>query len=106
MPPAPRPHAPAPLQMSTSNNSTNFAVLAEGEVGLLFKNKRDRKVSARPAPVLSSVGASNAPPPPPPPQVINVDPNAPPGDNTTRTEIRTPDYSQCVLWDHFSRRKG
>lgn len=49
--------------------------------GLLFKNKRDRKV-------------------------INVDPNAPPGDNTTRTEIQTPEYRQVVIYDHMTRRKS
>jgi len=68
-------------QTSTSNSSPNFQVLADNEAGLLFKNKRDRKV-------------------------INVDPKAPPGDNTTRTEIRTSEFFQCVIYDHFTRRKG
>lgn len=49
--------------------------------GLLFKNKRDRKM-------------------------INVDPKAKPGDNTTRTEIITPEYQQAVIYDHVTRRKG
>lgn len=66
---------------STSTSSPNFAVLADSEVGLLFKNKRDRKV-------------------------INVDPRAAAGDNTTRTEIRTSEVLQAVLYDHFTRRKG
>jgi len=39
-------------------------------------------------------------------QVINVDPKSNPGDNTTRTEIRTGEYLQCVIYDHFTRRKG
>lgn len=56
-------------------------MIADGEVGLLFKNKRDRKV-------------------------VNVDPLSAPGDNTTRTEIRTGEYAQVVIYDHFSRRKG
>jgi hypothetical protein len=68
-------------QASTSSASPNFAVLAESEAGMLFKNKRDRKV-------------------------INVDPRANPGDNTTRTEIRTAECLQAVVWDHFTRRKG
>jgi hypothetical protein len=46
----------------------------------MFKNKRDRKV-------------------------INVDPKEPPGDNTTRTEIRTSEYEQVVIYDHMTRRK-
>lgn len=66
---------------STSNSSPNFQVLADNEAGLLFKNKRDRKV-------------------------INVDPKANPGDNTTRTEIRTSEHLQVVIYDHFTRRKG
>lgn len=69
-------------QTSTSNSSPNFQVLADNEAGLLFKNKRDRKV-------------------------INVDPKSNPGDNTTRTEIRSPlEYTQIVIYDHFTRRKG
>ena len=31
-------------QTSTSNSSPNFQVIADNETGLLFKNKRDRKV--------------------------------------------------------------
>lgn len=68
-------------QTSTSNSSPNFQVLADNEAGLLFKNKRDRKV-------------------------INVDPKSSPGDNTTRTEVRTTEYYQAVIFDHFTRRKG
>lgn len=66
---------------STSNSTPNFAVIIEGPAGILFKSKRDRKV-------------------------INVDPRANPGDNTTRTEVRTPEYAQAVIWDHFMRRKS
>ncbi|CAN0471943.1 unnamed protein product, partial [Ectocarpus sp. 8 AP-2014] len=68
-------------QTSTSTSTPNFQVIADGEAGLLFKNKRDRKV-------------------------VNVDPKAPPGDNTTRTEIRTPEYRQVVIYDHMTRRKS
>ncbi|KAJ9506220.1 hypothetical protein QJQ45_000518 [Haematococcus lacustris] len=58
-------------QMSTSNPTPNFQVIADNEAGLLFKNKRDRKV-------------------------INVDPRAKPGDNSTRTELATSEYMQVV----------
>eukprot|EP00518_Triparma_eleuthera_P002965 CAMPEP_0182453238 /NCGR_PEP_ID=MMETSP1319-20130603/386_1 /TAXON_ID=172717 /ORGANISM="Bolidomonas pacifica, Strain RCC208" /LENGTH=223 /DNA_ID=CAMNT_0024651147 /DNA_START=197 /DNA_END=865 /DNA_ORIENTATION=+ len=63
-------------QTSTSNSTPNFQVIADNETGLLFKNKRDRKV-------------------------INVDPNANPGDNSTRTEIKTTEYLQVVIYDHM-----
>ena len=90
-------------QTSTSNSSPNFQVppcvclcasvpwlthtralgqvIADNEAGLLFKNKRDRKV-------------------------INVDPSANPGDNSTRTEISTKEYLQVVIYDHMTRRKS
>jgi len=66
---------------STSNSTPNFQVIADNEAGLLFKNKRDRKV-------------------------INVDPKASPGDNSTRTEIQTDEYLQVVIYDHMTRRKS
>ena len=68
-------------QTSTSNSTPNFQVIADNETGLLFKNKRDRKV-------------------------INVDPNAAAGDNSTRTEIKTDEYLQVVIYDHMTRRKS
>lgn len=68
-------------QTSTSNSTPNFQVIADSEAGILFKNKRDRKV-------------------------INVDPKAPPGDNSTRTEIDSPFYTQVVIYDHMTRRKS
>ena len=68
-------------QTSTSNSTPNFQVIADNETGLLFKNKRDRKV-------------------------INVDPKQPPGDNSTRTEISTTEYLQVVIYDHMTRRKS
>jgi hypothetical protein len=55
-------------------------VIADSAQGLLFKNKRDRKI-------------------------INVNPECPPGDNTTRTEIETKEYVQIVLYDHSTRRR-
>lgn len=68
-------------QTSTSNPSPNFQVIADNEAGLLFKNKRDRKI-------------------------INVDPRARPGDNSTRTEVHTDEYMQVVLYDHVTRRRS
>jgi hypothetical protein len=67
-------------QTSTSNATPNFQVIADNEGGLLFKNKRDRKV-------------------------INVDPKARPGDNSRRIELHTHEYTQVVLYDHVTRRK-
>lgn len=66
---------------STSNSSPNFQVIAHNELGLVFKNKRDRKV-------------------------INVDPETIPGDNSTRTEIESDAYAQVVIFDHMTRRKS
>mmetsp|Transcript_15759 Transcript_15759/g.46582 ORF Transcript_15759/g.46582 Transcript_15759/m.46582 type:complete len:239 (-) Transcript_15759:358-1074(-) len=68
-------------QMSTSNPTPNFQVIADDECGLLFKNKRDRKV-------------------------INVDPHARPGDNSMRTELLTDEFAQVVLFDHVTRRRS
>jgi hypothetical protein len=70
----------SPLR-STSNPTPNFQVKADNEQGLLFKNKRDRKV-------------------------INVDPNAECGDNSTRHVIKTKEYIQVVIYDHMTRRKS
>ncbi|KAJ8318854.1 hypothetical protein KUTeg_003945 [Tegillarca granosa] len=68
-------------QLSTSNPTPNYQVIAENASGLLFKNKRDRKL-------------------------INVDPKAEyPGDNTKRIVIETPKYTQVVIYDHTTRRK-
>ena len=63
------------------NDSPNFRVDTNSDAGLLFRNKRDRKV-------------------------INVDPNKdPPGDGTKRVEIESDDYTQVVFFDHITRRK-
>ncbi|XP_026532235.1 cilia- and flagella-associated protein 299 [Notechis scutatus] len=62
------------------NSSPNYQVIAENACGLLFKNKSDRKI-------------------------INVDPKAFPGDNTTRIPIKTDLYLQVVIYDHVLRRK-
>ena len=68
-------------QTSTNNSTPNFQVIADNAAGLLFKNKRDRKV-------------------------INVDPQSRPGDNSIRTEIPTSEYLQVVIYDHMTRRKS
>uniref|UniRef100_A0A8C0BRI8 Cilia- and flagella-associated protein 299 n=1 Tax=Buteo japonicus TaxID=224669 RepID=A0A8C0BRI8_9AVES len=65
--------------VSTSNSSPNYQVIAENACGLLFKNKSDRKI-------------------------INVDPKAYPGDNTTRTAVETDLYLHVVIYDHIVRR--
>ncbi|XP_006875127.1 PREDICTED: uncharacterized protein C4orf22 homolog isoform X1 [Chrysochloris asiatica] len=62
------------------NSSPNYQVIADNPEGLLFKYKRDRKI-------------------------LNVDPKAQPGDNSTRTPIQTDLYIQVVIFDHISRRK-
>ena len=67
-------------QTSTSNPTPNFQVFADNEAGLLFKNKRDRKI-------------------------INVDPQSDPGDNSVRTNLETHEYTQVVIYDHVTRRK-
>ena len=67
-------------QTSTSNPTANFQVIADNEAGLLFKNKRDRKI-------------------------VNVNPESEPGDNTTRVEIPTKEYVQVVMYDHSTRRR-
>lgn len=56
-------------------------VIADDSLGLLFKNKRDRKV-------------------------MNVDPCSNPGDNSTRTQLATDEYLQVVLYDHVTRRRS
>lgn len=64
------------VQMGFMTDSPNFRVQADGKEGLLFRNKRDRKM-------------------------INVNPEAPePGDFTTREVVECPDYTQVVFFDH------
>ena len=66
---------------ATSNATANYTVIAENTTGLLFKNKRDRKI-------------------------LNVDPHATsPGDNSVRALIKSSRYLQVVLYDHVTRRK-
>jgi hypothetical protein len=61
-------------------DSPNFRVDANSDEGLLFRNKRDRKV-------------------------INVNPAEKPGDGTDREEIECEEYTQVVFFDHMTRRK-
>lgn len=64
------------------NNSLTFQVLADSELGLVMKHKRDRKT-------------------------IHVDPGATsPGDNCSRTVIPCKDYLQVTIYDHVTRRKN
>ncbi|KAM9295724.1 cilia- and flagella-associated protein 299 [Morus bassanus] len=65
--------------VSASNSSPNYEVIAENACGLLFKNRSDRTI-------------------------INVDPKAYPGDNTTRTPVKTDLYLHVVIYDHIIRR--
>jgi len=68
-------------QHSASNESPNFQINPDHEQGLLFKNKRDRKV-------------------------IIVDPKVEPGDNSKRHDIKTNEYIQVVIFDHMTRKKS
>ncbi|KAJ9449371.1 hypothetical protein DIPPA_06812 [Diplonema papillatum] len=69
-------------QTLSYNNSSTFQVIADNEMGLLFKHKRDRKT-------------------------INVDPKGvSPGDNSHRVVLKTDEYTQVVIYDHVTRRKN
>ena len=67
-------------QLSTSNSSPYYQVITDSTQGLLFKNKRDRKI-------------------------INVNPESDPGDNTIRIEFEAAEYEQVVIYDHTTRRR-
>nr|XP_023676464.1 uncharacterized protein C4orf22 homolog [Paramormyrops kingsleyae] len=64
----------------TTNSSPNFEVWTEDLGGLLFVNKRDQKI-------------------------LNVDPQAKPGDSSLRTPLRSDLYLQVLIFDHITRRK-
>ena len=67
---------------TASNESVNFHIIPDFEQGMLFKNKRDRKI-------------------------ICVDPRVKePGDNSKRHEIKTHEYTQVVIFDHMTRKKS
>lgn len=65
---------------SSSRASANFHVLADSAAGLVFQNTKDRKT-------------------------LCVDPAAPLGDNSTRTNLATDEYLQVVIYDHVTRRR-
>ena len=67
-------------QLAKSTSTPHYQVIADSAQGVLFKNKRDRKI-------------------------VNVNPESNPGDNSTRTEIDTSEYTQVVLYDHSTRRR-
>lgn len=67
--------------VSYSNDTTNYKIIADPTIGLLFRNMHDRKN-------------------------INPDPRLRvPGENTTRIVVTGSNrYEQCVLFDHVSRK--
>lgn len=69
-------------KLSTSNSTLQYHVIADSSQGLLFKNKRDRRI-------------------------INVNPNTADGnnENTLRIEIESKEYVQVILYDHSTRKK-
>jgi hypothetical protein len=72
--------------MCVSNSTQAYQVIADSAQGIIFKNRRDRRM-------------------------INVNPEAAsPGENTTRVEIEldpknSEGYIQIVLYDHSTRRR-
>ena len=97
----------------SSNDSPYLQVMASSEKGVVFKNKRDRKLIVPDPNVLPLLlfllsvflhkharAHKNT-------QLSNEDPDL--GDKTanrcTRVEILTPEYVQVVLYDHMTRRK-
>ncbi|XP_053277126.1 cilia- and flagella-associated protein 299 [Pleuronectes platessa] len=65
-------------QVSVSNSSPNFEVLYEDPNGLLFKNKRDKKI-------------------------LSVDPSSGPGEDSIRTFLQTDLHVHVVIYDHNIR---
>ncbi|XP_068594906.1 cilia- and flagella-associated protein 299 [Brachionichthys hirsutus] len=65
-------------QVSTSNSSPNFEVIYDSPNGLLFKNKRDKKI-------------------------LNVDPLSGPGEDSSRTFLQSDLYIHVVIYDHNLR---
>ncbi|KAF0034347.1 hypothetical protein F2P81_014413 [Scophthalmus maximus] len=65
-------------QVSTSNSSPNFEVIYDDPNGLLFKNKRDKKI-------------------------LNVDPSSGPGEDSNRTFLQSDLYVHVVIYDHNIR---
>nr|XP_046241862.1 cilia- and flagella-associated protein 299 isoform X3 [Scatophagus argus] len=65
-------------QVSTSNSSPNFEVIYDDPNGLLFMNKRDKKI-------------------------LNVDPMSGPGEDSKRTFLQSDLYIHVVIYDHNIR---
>jgi hypothetical protein len=65
---------------SVVTSSPIWTVITDDERGILFKHNRDGKV-------------------------VDVDPLARPGDNTTRFDVRTDEYHHVVLYDHITRKR-
>ncbi|XP_050964981.1 cilia- and flagella-associated protein 299 isoform X1 [Labeo rohita] len=66
-------------QVAKHNGSSNYEVITENPSGLLFKCKNDRKI-------------------------LNVDPEATPGDSSTRTPVQSDLYVHVVIYDHVTRK--
>ncbi|KAI4898403.1 hypothetical protein NFI96_016769 [Prochilodus magdalenae] len=66
-------------QACASSDSANYQVIADSPTGLLFANTKDRKI-------------------------LNVDPKASPGDNSSRTALHSDLYIHVVIYDHITRR--
>uniref|UniRef100_A0A3Q0QWR9 Cilia- and flagella-associated protein 299 n=1 Tax=Amphilophus citrinellus TaxID=61819 RepID=A0A3Q0QWR9_AMPCI len=64
--------------VSTSNSSPNFEVIYDNPDGLLFKNKRDKKI-------------------------LNLDPLSGPGEDSKRTFLQSDIYIHAVIYDHNIR---
>lgn len=93
-------------------------VITDQYTGLLFKSTRDRKVINVDPKVCSWGNEFLVDPHSPSFSFLLVMPSfsflherlakqqANPGDNTTRTTIKTTEYMQCVMYDHVTRRKA
>ncbi|XP_018960167.1 cilia- and flagella-associated protein 299 isoform X3 [Cyprinus carpio] len=66
-------------QVAKHNASSNYEVITENPSGLLFKCKNDRKI-------------------------LNVDPEATPGDSSIRTPVQCDLYVHVVIYDHVTRK--
>ncbi|XP_073695743.1 cilia- and flagella-associated protein 299 [Garra rufa] len=66
-------------QVAKHNASSNYEVITENPSGLLFMCKNDRKI-------------------------LNVDPEATPGDSSIRTPIQCDLYVHVVIYDHVTRK--
>ncbi|KAM7018119.1 cilia- and flagella-associated protein 299 [Tautogolabrus adspersus] len=65
-------------QVSTSNSSPNFEVIYDDPHGLLFRNKKDKKI-------------------------LRVDPSCGPGEDSSRTLLQSDLYVHVVIYDHNIR---